>query len=220
MKARRGAEVFTQDEQKAAVLTRVVINPANYEVTHLILDKGDLLASDKVIPMGLVGPVAGRIIFLRLKADELENLNDFLDIHFHPAERIDWCKCPNEDGAPLALFWYPPRGTMWWVRGMYPNFVIPPFVTKTGTNIPDETIPLEEGWRVFSIDGVHIGNIDELHTDFRESRATHLVISEGVFLEKRKMIPTLWIETVKKNEVRLSITSDFFNEVPAYEFTV
>jgi len=220
MKARRGAEVFTQDEHKAALLTRVVINPANYEVTHLILDKGDLLASDKVIPIGLVGPVAERIIFLRIKADELENLNDFPEIHFHPVGNIDWCKCPDEAEAPQALFWYPRRGTMWWVRGMYPNYVIPPFVTKTGTNIPDETIPLEEGWRVFSIDGVHIGNIDELLTDFRESRATHLVISEGVFLQKRKMISTLWIETVKANEVRLSITSDFLNEVPAYELAV
>jgi sporulation protein YlmC with PRC-barrel domain len=220
MKARRGADVFTQDEQKVGKLTRVVINPANYQITHIILDKGPLFAADKMVPIGLVGPVAEHIIFLRLHADEVERLNDFPETHFHPVEIIDWGKRPDEGEYPQALFWYPPHGTMWWVRGTYPNFVIPPFVTTTGTILPHKTILLEQGWRVISIDGIYLGNIDELLTDLRESRATHLVISAGVFLKIPKMIPTLWIETVKADEVRLSITSDFLIEVPAYVLPV
>jgi uncharacterized protein YrrD len=97
--------------------------------------------------------------------------------------------------------------------GVYPK---PKFV-KTENVIPDETVALEEGAKVISRDGEHIGNVEEVIVETAEYLATHIVVSEGLFLKERKLVPTIWITDVDEDQVTLSVDSDLFERLPEYE---
>ena len=49
-------------------------------------------------------------------------------------------------------------------------------------------------------------------------RATHLLISEGLILKDKKLIPTRWMTNVLEKEVHLSVESDFVESLPEYQF--
>jgi hypothetical protein len=100
--------------------------------------------------------------------------------------------------------------------GAYPGYPQPPFLRRTELNIPDDTVPLEEGAKVVSSDGNHVGDVEQVYTEEQEQRVTHLLISHGLVSKTRKLIPTMWVERVRESEVGLSITKDFVEGLPEY----
>lgn len=70
---------------------------------------------------------------------------------------------------------------------------------------------------MISKDGKHIGNVEEVIVETDEYRATHIVVSEGIFLRERKLVPTIWIRDVVEDQITLSVYSDLFDRLPDYE---
>jgi len=97
---------------------------------------------------------------------------------------------------------------MWYAK---PRFV------KAENVIPEDTVALEEGAKVISKDGKHIGNVEQVIVETSDHRATHIVVSEGFFLKERKLVPTIWITDVDEDQVTLSVWSDLFERLPEYE---
>jgi len=100
--------------------------------------------------------------------------------------------------------------------GSYPGFQRPPYVRRTDRNIPEGTIPLEEGARGISKDGEHVGDVERVFTDQDEQRVTHLLISKGLISKSWKLIPSMWINTVSERQVRLSIDALFVEHLPEH----
>jgi hypothetical protein len=96
----------------------------------------------------------------------------------------------------------------------YPG--MPVYVPQSKQLIPEGTVALEEGARVISQDGQHVGNIEQVIVDTQDNRVTHFVVSEGVFFKERKLVPVLWISSIDEHEVHLSSTSRFLDRLPAY----
>jgi uncharacterized protein YrrD len=111
---------------------------------------------------------------------------------------------------------YPPLGT-WWTVAPHKEYDKPRWVTKTAKNIPKGTVALEEGAKVMSSDGEHVGDIERIFTDPLEDRATHLLVSEGLILKDKKLIPTGWMSTVHEDEVHLLVDSDMVESLPEYQ---
>ena len=76
-------------------------------------------------------------------------------------------------------------------------------------------VALAEGAKVLSEDGEHVGNIETLITDPNE-RVTHLVISSGLLMKERKIIPSHWLGSVTEDEVHLSVESRLLERLPEY----
>jgi len=215
MNLKKGADVFSSVGEKIGSLDRVVINPETKEVTHLVVEKGFLFNSNKVIPIEYVNMEIGDRIALDKNAQELEVLPSYDPDSYINLDQTDY---PDEEQQLDAVYWYPPLYSSWWATaggspGSYPK----PRYVKAEHVIPDETVALKEGAKVISKDGKHIGNIEQVIIETDEDIATHIVVSEGIFLKERKLVPTIWITDVDEDQVTLSVWSDMFERLPEYE---
>ena len=87
---------------------------------------------------------------------------------------------------------------------------------KTELNIPEGTIALEEGAKVISTEGEKVGEIERVYVDEEEQRVTHLLISQGLVSKSRKLIPSMWVQSVSEDVVRLSVGEQFIETLPQY----
>lgn len=214
MQFKEGAKVVTADGERIGSIDRVVLEPDTKEVTHLVVNKGFLFSEDKVVPMSLVGPATEERVTLREDAGDLEELPDFEETHYVPVE-TGLKRPPEPRSWARPMYLYPPVGT-WWSSGGYAAYTQPQYVVRTERQIPKGTIALEEGAKVMGSDGEEIGDIERIFTEPQENRATHLLISEGLFLKEKKLIPTRWLSTVLEDEVFLSVGSEFVERLPEY----
>jgi uncharacterized protein YrrD len=215
MQFAEGARVSTAEGEIVGTVDRVVLDPETRKVTHLVVQKGSLFTEDKVIPLSLVGLATADQVTLRLGAGNLQELPHFEESHYVAEERGSQ-SAPGSSHWARPLYWYPPVGSSW-PTGVYAYTEEQRYVAKTERNIPEGTVALAEGAQVISSDGRHVGNIERVFTDPLADRATHLLISEGLFLKERKLVPTGWMGLIFEDEVRLRVDSDFLDSLPAYK---
>ena len=203
----KGAEVFSSVGEKIGLLDRVVLDPETKKVSHITVTQGFLLSTSKVIPISYVN-LDGERIILTKNAMELADLPDFEESMYVSLGRTGQ---PEEDVE--TIYWYPPHHSFWWTTGSRFGYPKPKFV-KPEKTIPEGTVPLEEGAKVISEDGKHIGNAERVIVETSDKLATHIIVSEGLILKERKSIPTLWITEVEDDKIKLSIGSNFLSNYP------
>jgi len=215
MQYKKGAEVFSGDGEKIGTLDRVVIDPRTREVSSLVVGKGLFFRTDKVIPIALVDlDIEDRIVLKKTNQDIHEDFPDFETAHYVPLAESD---NPYFE-AVEASFWYPPVHPGL-AMGNYVGHPMPEFVLKTDQDIPEGTVALEEGAKVISRDGKHVGNVEQVITESQENRVSHFVISEGFLLKERKLVPAVWVTNVAEDEIHLSVESSLFDRLPEYQAT-
>jgi uncharacterized protein YrrD len=69
---------------------------------------------------------------------------------------------------------------------------------------------LRKGAKVICNDGYKIGILDHVISDPANDRVTHLVISSGLLIKKRKRIPVYWLGDVFEDQVHLCVGSRLF----------
>ncbi len=216
MQFKENAEVVTAEGNKVGHVDRLVIDPRSKALTHLVVKKGFLFTRDKVIPLNLVETAAEDRITLKKGPQDPDDFPDFEETHYvqveetAPPERVD-----TKGLRPLAWYYPLPGGAWWHTRmGAYPGYPEPPYVRRTELNIPEGTIPLDEGAKVLSSDGKHVGDIERVYVDDQEQRVTHLLISKGLISKSHKLIPSMWVERVGDEEVQLSVGEHFIEKLP------
>jgi uncharacterized protein YrrD len=213
---RKGATVVTADGRQVGHTDRVVIDPATKEVTHIVVRQGVLFREDKVIPVDEILIATEDRVTLGKNADDLGELPPFEETHYIQANEAEaHYRYPKRYVPPM--YWYPPMGVTWWSGTYYPWYPEPAYVAEITRNIPQGTVALEEGARVISQEGDHVGDVEEVILDPGGVRATHLVISRGLLLKERKVVPTTWITAVSGDEVRLVVGSEMLDALPEYE---
>jgi len=209
MQFKRGADVFTADGRKVGSIDRVVIDPRTREVSHIVIRKGFLFAEDKVVPIDLIAKTTEDRIVLRSDVGDLDALPQFEETHYIPL---------YDSGTPstadVPLYWYPPVGVLG-----YPGYVppVPFYVEETERHIPENTVPLKEGSKVISSDGKHVGNVERIFADSQTGRVTHFVISQGLILKEKKLIPATWISSVLEDAVYLTVDTHQLDALPEYQ---
>jgi hypothetical protein len=166
-----------------------------------------------VIPITLVDlEIEDRIVLKKINQDILEDFPDFETTEYVPLGESD-----NPYQSEIeASYWYPPAH-LGWTAGAYLGYPLPQFVLKTEQEIPEGTVALEEGAKVISRDGEHIGNIEEIITESEDHRVTHVVVSEGFLLKEHKLVPAVWVANVAEDEVHLSVDASLFERLPEFQ---
>lgn len=208
-----GAEVFSTVGEKIGSLDRVVIDPATKEISHIIVKEGIIFSSSKVIPISYVN-LDGERITLTKTAVELEKLPDFNQDMY-----VDTDQKPKPGRDVETLYLYPPVSLAGWSTNARIWKPKPKYVVKSKKVLPEGTVALEEGAQVISSDDETIGEIEQIIIGAPEDRATHIVVSQGLFSQDHKLIPTMWITKVMEDEVHLSIDSETLEKLPAHELT-
>lgn len=206
-----GAEVFSTVGEKIGSLDRVVIDPATKEISHIIVKEGMIFSNSKVIPISYVN-LDGEQITLTKTAAELESAPEFDDDMYIATEEKS-----NPEHKVKTLYLYPPVSLAGWSTSARVWKPTPKFVVKKEKVLPDGTIALERGAQVTSSDGENLGEIEQIIIGTPEDRATHIVISQGFLSKEHKLIPTMWITNVMKDEVHLSIDSEILEKLPEHE---
>ena len=214
---KEGATVYTADHEKAGTIDRVVFDPHTKEVTHLVILKGFLFTEQKLVPIDLIESVLDDNVFLRTPSGLLD-LPDFEETYFLTLAD-DELQPDDRTTVTRPVFWYPPIGRAWWGNPAAPHLDHPdlPYTTKTEQNIPEGTVAMKEGAKVITADGEHVGDVERVFIDLNSDRATHFIISQGLLLKERKVVPTLWVRKVGEDQVQLTVTSSFINQLPEYE---
>jgi len=217
MQFKDGASVYTNDGERVGSIERVVIEPKSKEVTHLIVEKGFLFTEDKVVPMSLVGPATEDKVTLRKGAGDLEKLPNFEESYYVSTETDPAAHPPNQMIPGIgSIYWYPPVGLKR-NSGIFDSGTAATYIEETIQNIPPDTVALKEGARVITLDKKHVGDIEEIFTDVAEDKFTHILISQGLFLKEKKLVPVTWIGNIKEGEVHLLVSSQLVNNLPEYK---
>jgi uncharacterized protein YrrD len=224
MEFKKGTAVYSSDGRDVGHVDRVVLDPRTDEVSHIVVEKGILFVTDKVVPIDLVDTATEERITLCQDEQGLGSLPDFEEIQYVEAETptVESQDQAQEEYAS-PLYWYPPLGATWGgaggflaYSGLY-GFPSPPVVVRATKNIPENAVALEEGARVVGKEGEHVGNVDEILTDPEANRVTHLVVSRGVLHKERKLIPVTWLSEVHENEICLAVAAQVVKDLGEYE---
>ena len=212
MRLIKGADVYSASGDRLGTLNRVIIDPHTREVTHLVVERGLLFNTNKIIPIGQVNPQNEEMIILTSSEQDLKEFQDFEEEHFVSLDDAD-----HPEAGLESSYWYPPPNYAAWRTGTQMVFPpVPTYAIRTTQNIPDGTVALEEGARVESADDKQVGTIEQLIVEPENNHVTHFVISAGLLFKERKLIPVNWISTIGEKQVRLSVNAKTLEKVPAY----
>lgn len=184
-----GAKVYDSENQEVGRISHVVVNPKTDEVTHIVIHKGLIFPEDKVVPIHLFVETTPEKAVLYGKADKLKSMQNFEDPEYTSASIAD------DIGLTGARHSY---------------------VTRVTRNIPDGTIALKEGARVISLDKQHVGSIENVIVNPGTDALTHFVISQGLLLKTRKVVPMSTVAEVEEDEVHLSLSAYDLENLPDY----
>jgi len=198
--------VFTATGEAVGHIDRVVVDPHTNVVTHIVVQKGFFFKEDKVVPIDLVTEATEDQIKLREDAGDLHALPPFEEKHYltSDAKVSEPLVNPTPLGySPLtASAEEPPPG--------------PRLIAQTEQNIPAGTIALKEGAKIITAEGKEVGHLERVFTDATAHRATHLVIAQGLFAPKRRLIPITWANIVDENEVHLAVKESTLDWLRTY----
>lgn len=219
---KEGMRVETADGRELGRINRFVLNPETNEVTHIVVEKGWLLPEDKVIPLNRVMTTDEDKVILGQDVEKFEDLPPFEENYYVRAderelESMSTSRAAHRPTYPVApaYYWYPPYG----YHG-YPAYGLATYSwprTESIQNIPAETVPLKEGTNVMSSDGKHVGDIERLFLDADSNKATHFLISQGLFFKDHKLVPASWVSSATEDRVQLHMSSDMLERLPSYE---
>jgi sporulation protein YlmC with PRC-barrel domain len=148
MKLKKGADVFNSKGEKLGALQRVIIDPDTKTITHIVVEKGWLFSTNRVISMSEVDAQRDDGLVVTSTNDDPDSYPAFEEAHYVNLDEND-----HPDTDVEGAYWYPPANLAWWrtsaaYMGYYPP--IPSFVVRTTQNIPDGTVALEEGAKLLA----------------------------------------------------------------------
>jgi len=234
MEFQSGAKVLNAQGDNLGHVDRVVLDPRTKEITHIVVRKGLLSTTDKVLPVKMLADTNADRVLLQpdVTQGDLDKLPEFEETQYLLAAEEDYVKRPQAGaGVPVpgqiatlttapALVWYPSSPSA--LAGysgisMLPYVPAADYVTQTKRNIPDNTIGLKEGAHVHSADGHHVGDVERVFADEQSHRATHLLIAHGVFFKTHTPIPVTWIDSVTENDITLAVSEKLLKGIPEYK---
>src|SRR5690349_21815054 len=141
MKFNEGAQVYAADGSRLGDVDRVILNPQTWEVTDIVVHKGFVFTTDKVIPVDDIEQTLEDRITLHASAEQ-DHYPDYVETEYVPL-------VPEEGVAteqPSPVLYYPPFGAM-----LYnPMPVQNPQVVHKVRNIPVNTEELKIGVKVLT----------------------------------------------------------------------
>lgn len=207
MQFTQNGSVVTADGKEAGHIAWVVIDPQTKEVTHLVIHRGFIFTNDKVVPIEQVTVGPEGQVGLQLESQQLADLPDFAETQYVPA--VD----SKGGDSPSTVFSYPPYPGG---APLLSNFA-PKVLRETHLNIPQDSVPLKEGARVVSGDDKEVGHVEQVLTSPPGDHVTHFLISKGLLVKEKRLIPAAWVDRLGEGEVHLAVKSSAVEKLPIIE---
>jgi len=192
----KNASVLTADGKQVGSLQRVVLHPETRVITDIVVQGGGLFSKEyRVVPIDMVAETAEDQIRLRDEAGEWKSFPLFEE------KRIVSANEGSHAGDVTPVIYGVPGVGPALTTG-FDDSLVP----ELERNIPEGTVALKEGAKVYTSDDKHIGDVDRVLADPSMDEATHLIISHGLLTKEKKLIPMRWVSMLGENTVHLDVT--------------
>ncbi len=222
MKLTADAKVVLADGKEIGKVSRFVLDPRSKEITHVVVEHGLLEAREFVLPMDQISHMEEDRLVVKEGVTNVEGFSAFQPDYYVDASASQ----PMTSSTPFIsadpglrmYFYYPPVITGINVTNPLPLSGADEIkVVKEGNhNTPEGTVILQEGAKVFSVDGHYLGDVEKLFVDTKSHKATHFLITKGIFFKESKLIPSDWVETMDEDDVRLTMKEEVLEKLPDY----
>jgi uncharacterized protein YrrD len=221
MRFEKGMRTFASDGREIGAIDAVVIDPRSKEITYLVIQKGGLFESEKLLPMAMFGERRQEGYLLNVSEDALNELPDFQETQYITTDDPAVVDEYGAADAPRSLYYYPPVGALGIAMGQplvgaAAGAGLPPYVVRVERNLPEGAVVLREGTNVIADNGEHVGDVEQVMADPRTDRVTHFVVSRGLLLKERKLAPIEWVSEIREEEVHLAVAPRFLDALPDY----
>lgn len=168
---------------KCGRIASVIINPVTQQITHLVVDNKSLTCRERLVPISWVASSTYDLVNLRCSRKELAQ-----------------CECFNKKQfMPAAATSYPSPPHLMQPYVMPQSLLVP----QASRGIPPEALEIRRGARVEASDG-SAGKVEEFLVDPVSSKITHLLLSTGLFYDKRQAaVPVSRIDRIAGGTVYL-----------------
>ena len=201
-------------EEVCGQLRRVVVEPIDCVLTHLVVESKHGRAPGHLVPVGLVSSAADGTIKLSCTLAEFDGLEDAEETQFLPGASGGW----NYDQEQMLSWPYYGigmhggtgigSGGVGSVAGVHPG---PRTITRD--HVPVGEVQVRRGQHVHAVDGT-IGRVQGLVVDRADHHVTHVLLDEGhLWGQKRVAIPIGSIANVDDG-VRVNLTKDQVRDLP------
>ena len=205
-----GAEVRCRDGG-CGRLHKVVLDPHTQRVTDLIVERGFLLTTDRVLPVDLVERAAGEEIYLGLASDELSGYPEYREFEFEE---------PAPEAGSGRYEW---RDVRCWARGYRMACrepVVPTIRRPIHVGVRPSRAVIERGTPVRNRGGrsteVELGKVDHLLVEPESGEVSHLVVRRGL-LPYQPVVPASAVRAVSEDEVTVALTDREVEALPRYK---
>jgi uncharacterized membrane protein/sporulation protein YlmC with PRC-barrel domain len=189
------AEVHCSDGV-AGRSTYVIVNPANRQMTHLVVKSEWPPFHEVLVPLDQVEETTSDLIRLKCTRNDLNKMGPF------EVEEYIRTEMPGYLSWPYLL-----------PMGLYPEEVVK-YIPVKRRNIPQGEFAVRRGARVEATDG-HVGQVDELLINSNNQQVTHLVLLERHILTNREItIPVSQIDRVGEDTVYLKLDRQSVEMLP------
>lgn len=202
------AAVLAADGHPIGSLKRVVVDPASKVLNAIVVRVGALFnREEKVVPITLVAETTEAQIVLNEKAGDIESFPP-LEEQVLSGMNDSANHLPSTGNASFSTAGQPDVGQTT-VRATSDYGM----VAQVKQNIPDGTIAMDENPRIISLEGIHVGNVERILADPSDDHVTHLVVSNGLFVKEKKLIPIQWVAEIGIEHIHLSVKKESVEEL-------
>lgn len=180
------------------VVGRIVVDPANLMVTHLVVLSGSPFDRGRVVPLTSLTMTVGDPVLT--SSDPIQSFPPF------------------EERKPLGSFG-PPRQAetsfhqypaMPWRATMPEPSPGHQLATKKIRNLPEDAVAVRAGAEMISSDGHVLGRLVEVAT-YADSGLIHQVaVVTGSLRLERRSVPAGWLTTLSERKIHLAVVRDEF----------
>lgn len=211
MQFKEGTTVYTAEGEKLGNIERFVLDPRERKIIGLIVRKGFFFPEDKVIPVEHVLQATEDRVTLEPTATP-QDFPPFEETHYVAPDEVEAREAEDVRNT-TAVYYFPPLQTSAWYGSGY----IAPQVEVKTRNVPDDAVALNEGAKVMSRDGKHVGDVKRIYTNPRTDEITHLAVTKGLFFKEEKVLPAMWVNSVMESHVQLAVGSHTLKKLPVLE---
>jgi len=219
----KNMSVYATDDAKIGDIKHVVVDPVTSKTTHVVIEQGLIFTTDKVLPLEYIARQEDGALYLDRSSNALDlpNYEDTYYVNRHNEEVVaENDIAPNTAVAPRSVYYYPPllhggAGIYDW--GLPAYLEGDPLRAVTQKNIPEDSVVIEEGMNVYSLDDDHVGDVHSVHVDKVNNRITHFIISQGLLFKDYKLIPVFWVNQVTDEGIRVAVETEQLEKLPAHE---
>jgi osmotically-inducible protein OsmY len=190
-----GSRVYCKDGSCGELL-KVVVDPETETITDLVVQKGILLTTDRIVPVAAVEKATEKEIRLSITSDQLEKYPEYHEDEVSvPAPRWERAEQRKAEEAVQHASLY---------GQAFERAFVPRVRHRVHKGISPERSVIERGMPVNNLEKT-IGQVDHVLVDRDSLEITHLVVDPG-FLASSMVMPIAMVKQIGEEGIYVEVT--------------